>query len=98
MYGNNKILALDVTVPQQNITFDIALTKNTVWIASWAGMLRKSTDLGNTWTRVILPPDNLDSIKPTDSLNYAFDLSPASGLLGLNANNNHLSFLCLCKR
>ncbi|MGD0038601.1 MAG: hypothetical protein ABSC53_15045 [Bacteroidota bacterium] len=92
LYGNNKILALDVTVPQQNITFDIALTKNTVWIASWAGMLRKSTDLGNTWARVILPPDNLDSIKPTDSLNYAFDLSPSAGLLGLSANNNHLLF------
>ena len=92
LYGNNKILALDITVPQQNITFDIALTKNTVWIASWAGMLRKSTDLGKTWTRVILPPDNLDSIKPTDSLNYAFDLSPSAGLLGLTANNNHLLF------
>ena len=90
--GTDTIRALDITVPQQNITFDIALTKNTVWIASWAGMLRKSTDLGNTWTRVILPPDNLDSIKPTDSLNYAFDLSPASGRLGLSANNNHLLF------
>ena len=90
--GNDTIRALDVTVPQQNITFDIALTKNTVWIASWAGMLRKSTDRGQTWTRVILPPDSLDSIKPTDSLNYAFDLSPASGRLGLRANNNHLVF------
>ncbi len=92
MYGNNHILALDVTVPQQNITFDIALTKNTVWIASWAGGLRKSIDSGKTWQRVILPPDNLDSIKPTDSLNYVFDLSPASGLIGLRANNNHLLF------
>jgi hypothetical protein len=94
MYGSNKIRALAVTVPQQNITFDIALTKNAVWIASWAGMLRKSTNLGNTWTRVILPPDSdkYSSIKPTDSLNYAFDLSPAAGRLGLTANNNHLLF------
>lgn len=92
MYGNNRIRALDITVTPQNITFDIALTKNTVWITSWAGMLRKSTDLGNTWTRVILPPDNLDSIKPTDSLNYAFDLSNSAGKLGLSANNNHLLF------
>jgi hypothetical protein len=92
LYGKNKIRALDITVTPQNITFDIALTKNTVWIASWAGMLRKSTDLGNTWTRIILPPDNLDSIKPTDSLNYAFDLSNSAGLLGLAANNNHLLF------
>jgi len=94
MYGSNNIRALAVTVPQQNITFDIALTKNTVWIASWAGMLRKSIDLGHTWTRVILPPDSekYSSIKPTDALNYAFDLSPAAGRLGLTANNNHLLF------
>jgi hypothetical protein len=92
MYGSNKIRAMAVTVPQQNITFDIALTKNTVWIASWGGMLRKSIDSGKTWQRVILPPDNLDSIKPTDSLNYAFDLSPSAGRLGLSANNNHLLF------
>ncbi|MGD0589974.1 MAG: hypothetical protein ABSA44_04135 [Bacteroidota bacterium] len=90
IYGNNKILALDVTVPQQNITFDIALTKNTVWIASWAGMLRKSIDTGKTWQRVILPPDNLNQISPTDSL--SFDLSPASGSLGLTENDNHKVF------
>jgi hypothetical protein len=90
IYGNNKILALDVTVPQQNITFDITLTKNTVWIASWAGMLRKSIDTGKTWQRVILPPDNLDQISPTDSL--SFDLSPASGRLGLTENDNHKVF------
>ncbi|MGD1044674.1 MAG: hypothetical protein ABR936_04990 [Bacteroidota bacterium] len=92
MYGNNKIRTLDVTVTPENVTFDIALTNNTVWIASWAGMLRKSTDLGNSWNRVILPPDSLDSIKPTDSLNYAFDLSNSAGRLGLSANNNHLLF------
>jgi hypothetical protein len=91
-YGSNKIRAMAVTVPQQNITFDIALTQNTVWTASWAGMLRKSIDTGKTWQRVILPPDDLDSIKPTDSLNYAFDLSPSGGRLGLRANNNHLLF------
>jgi hypothetical protein len=90
IYGSNKIRALDVTVPQQNITFDIALTKNTVWIASWAGMLRKSIDTGKTWQRVILPPDNLDQISPTDSL--SFDLSPASGRLGLTENDNHKVF------
>ena len=92
LYGTNKIRALAVTIPQQNITFDIALTSTTVWTASWGGMLRKSTDLGSSWTRVILPPDSLDSIKPSDSLNYAFDLSPSSGRLGLKGNNNHLLF------
>lgn len=98
-YGDNKIRALDVTAIPQNITYDVALTKNTVWIASWAGGLRKSTDLGNSWTRIILPPDNLDSIKPSDSLNFAFALSPVLKIFTLNGktdtlaeNDNHKVF------
>lgn len=90
LYGKNKIPAIAVTVVQQNITFDLALTRDAVWAASWAGMLRKSTDLGKTWQRVILPPDNLSRISPTDSLK--FDLSHSSGRLGLSANLNHLVF------
>ncbi|MFH0989792.1 MAG: hypothetical protein V1799_07235 [bacterium] len=69
-YGNNKIAALAVTVPQQNLVYDIALTSNTVWIATWAGMLRKSTDHGMTWQRVVLPPDNLNAISPRDTLQF----------------------------
>jgi len=32
-----------------NLTYDIALTDSTVWIASFAGGLRKSGDMGKTW-------------------------------------------------
>jgi len=35
LYGRNKIPALAITVPEQNITYDIALTPSAVWIASW---------------------------------------------------------------
>jgi hypothetical protein len=90
MYGNNRIRALAVTVPQQNITFDIALTSTSVWTASWAGMLRKSRLDSLHFTRVILPPDNLNQISPADSLN--FDLSPSAGSLGLSENDNHKVF------
>ena len=90
-YGINKIPALAITVSQQNITYDIALTPSTIWIASFAGMLRKSTDLGQSWQRVILPPDGpIDWITPTDTLD--FDLSPAGGSLGLQENLNHRVF------
>jgi hypothetical protein len=89
-YGMNQIPTLAITVPQQNITYDIALTSSAVWIASFAGMLRKSTDLGQTWERVVLPPDNLNSISPNDTLD--FDLSPAGGNLGLQENLNHRVF------
>ncbi|MEX1138948.1 MAG: hypothetical protein WEB33_08275 [Bacteroidota bacterium] len=90
IYGINKIAALAVTVPQQNLTYDIALTADAVWIASWAGGLRKSTDRGVTWSRVVLPPDNLDSIAPTDTLD--FDLAPSGGALNLRPNYNHVAF------
>ena len=99
MYGDNKILALDITVPQQSVTYDIALTKNTVWTASWASGLRKSTDSGKTWQRVILPPDNLDSISISMPLNFAFELSPVGKIFTINGkidtlteNNNHKLF------
>lgn len=90
LYGLNTIRALAITVPQQNITFDIALTDSAVWIASFAGMLRKSTNFGSSWDRVILPPDYLDSISPADTLD--FDLSPVGGGLGLRENLNHRVF------
>lgn len=90
LYGNNKIKMLAITTAVNNVTFDITLTRNTVWIASFAGMLRKSTDRGLTWGNVILPPDNLNSIKPSDSLD--FDLAPTGGRLGLRGNLNHRVF------
>jgi hypothetical protein len=33
----------------QNVTFDIAILDSTVWITSWGGGLRRSSDLGQTW-------------------------------------------------
>jgi hypothetical protein len=77
---HHKIRALPVTVDQQNVTYDIAFTPGTVWISSFAGGLRKSTDMGKTWQRVLLPSDDLNEIKPTDTLNYA--LQPVSGKFG----------------
>jgi len=79
-YGSNQISVLPMVVPQQNVSFDIAITRTkndlnnyTIWIASWGGSLRKSTDYGSTWQRVLLPPDNLDSIDVNQS-GYTFAL------------------------
>jgi len=93
IYGINKIRALPVTVPQQNFVYDIAFTKNTIWIVCFAGGLRKSTDMGKTWQRVVLPPDNLDSIKPTDTLK--FSLQPVAGKFGKESYLNHRAFSLL---
>ncbi|MFH1781220.1 MAG: hypothetical protein ABH835_01235, partial [Patescibacteria group bacterium] len=68
-YGiNDSVYMLPIVVPEQNVTYDISLSTGIVWIASWASGLRKSTDNGTTWKRTLLPLDNMNSIKPTDTL------------------------------
>ena len=89
-YGSNQIRALDVTVTIQNLAYDIAFTPNTIWITTYAGGLRKSIDNGQTWKRVILPPDYLNSISPNDTLNFC--LSPVEGNLCSEGNYNHRVF------
>ncbi|MBE0644233.1 MAG: hypothetical protein IH600_09145 [Bacteroidetes bacterium] len=90
-YGNNTINALAVTTDINNITYDIAVTSRAVFIASFAGGLRTSTDGGQTFSPVVLPPDQIDSISPGDSLD--FDLSPVNRPdLGLVESLNHRVF------
>ncbi len=91
VYGSNIIHCLAVVVPQQNVTYDIEIThqKNnptnyTLWVASWASGLRKSDDYGATWQRVLLPPDDLDSIY-IGGTGYNFALNPL-------LNRNHTAF------
>ncbi len=85
-YGTNVLYALPVVVRQQNLSYDIAITKTqndlnnyTIWICCFAGGLRKSTDYGATWQRVLLPPDNLDSIN-INTTGYTFALNPRDNL------------------
>ena len=74
IYGHNKIPIVATTVLEKNVTWDLALTQNAVWTASWAGMLRKSTDQGKTWQRIVLPPDDLKRISPSDTLHFAMSV------------------------
>jgi photosystem II stability/assembly factor-like uncharacterized protein len=83
-YGSNRIAFLPVVVNEQNVTFDAAIADSQVWIASWASGVRHSSDLGQTWSRVVLPNDNLNSIAPTDSL-PGYSVDP-------RRNNNFLAF------
>jgi hypothetical protein len=90
--GIDTLHALPVTVPEQNVIFNIAFTPNTVWIASWAGGLRKSTDMGKSWQRVVLPLDNMNSINPDDTLKNICYSPIASGTNCNMVNNNLLGF------
>lgn len=88
--SKSVIRALGITTAVNNITYDIAIAGNAVYICSFAGMARVSRDTGKTWDRVIIPPDHLNSISKSDSL--VFDLSPSGGALGLQNNLNHRAF------
>ncbi len=57
-----SILAVDVVTPVQNITFDLAYDGERLWATSFGGGLRFSTDLGDTWERVMLPWDGLSTL------------------------------------
>jgi hypothetical protein len=89
-YGINTLQALPVTVTEQNLTFDIAFTPGTIWITSFAGGIRKSIDMGQTWQRVVLPPDFLNSIARDDTLDFC--LSPVAGSFCDEGNLNHRVF------
>lgn len=67
------------STPVQNITFDIALRGDEVWITSFGGGLRKSTDLGISWE--IVTPDSF-IFDPLGRLNHrAFSVLSVDGVL-----------------
>jgi len=85
-YGNNRVSFIPIIVPEQNVTFDVALGNGVVWVASWAGGIRRSTDQGQTWIRTVLPSSNRNSISPSDSLpNNYYKMDPRN-------DNNFLGF------
>ena len=82
-YGANTVKFLPIVVNEQNVTYDISLSDGTVWIASWSSGIRKSTDLGATWQRIVLPSDIRSSIAPTDTLpGYKIDPRQDNNFLG----------------
>ncbi len=83
IYGINTVKFLPIVVNEQNVTFDIALSEGTVWIASWSSGIRRSTDRGASWQRVVLPSRLMTSIAPTDTLiNYKIDPRQDNNYLG----------------
>lgn len=90
MYGANRLKALPITTQVNNVTYSLAFYKGYLYAADFAGGLRRTSDLGTTWQRVVLPPDYLNSITP-DSV-YNFQLSPVGGSITYESNLNHRVF------
>lgn len=64
-YGDTSVLlSPPTTTPILNVTYDLAFEDSIVWITSWGGGIRKSTDYGATWQRIPTPMDNMDYLSP----------------------------------
>ena len=63
----------------QNVTFDIALRDDEVWIASFGGGLRKSSDLGQNWQ--VVAPDSFVFDALANLNHRGFSVTSVDGVL-----------------
>ena len=97
------VAVLPVTVPQANVTYDMDLSEEFAWTASWAGGLRRFKFIDQVCERVPLPMDNqyeLTTCKDTSYIRIGgryilkdYYLNPRDPLDG--GNHNHKAFSVL---
>ena len=97
------IAVLPVTVPQANVTYDMDLSQEYAWTASWAGGLRRFKFSDQVWERVPLPMDSQYELTTCEDTSYVrvgaryilkdFYLNPRDPLDG--GNHNHKAFSVL---
>jgi len=63
-YGDTEVVLNPTTTNIQNVTYDLAFQDSVVWIACWGGGIRKSTDYGESWSRIPTPMDNMEFLSP----------------------------------
>ena len=85
-YGRSTLRAVPSTVPQFAAPLDLAIARgDTVYAALRTGGLRRTTNGGRTWRRIVLPPDSLVTLDPRRTYDFVYD--PAESLFadsGLN--------------
>ncbi|WP_022836078.1 FlgD immunoglobulin-like domain containing protein [Salisaeta longa] len=71
-YGANTLPAVPTVQEESATPQSIAYVPSTtaVWVAGAASGLRRSVDNGQTWERIVLPPDTASFITPTEAYNF----------------------------
>ncbi|MFY0683542.1 MAG: hypothetical protein JXR20_03255 [Balneola sp.] len=101
-YGGNQYFRIRNTVPQQSPPYDVQIKSDTLFAATWASGLLRSTDRGSSWEKVIIPPFNVSSLTPENEYSWTstyqnntierFDARADLNLLGfglhLDSDNN----------
>lgn len=73
IYGGTTYAKLPVTTQEQSPPFDLTLKGNIILSANWALGIVRSLDFGNTWERLILPPQSADSLIPEQKYTFSSD-------------------------
>lgn len=73
IYGNVTYSKLPITVPQQSPPFEIDHIGTTIFSANWASGIVRSRDAGQSWQRLILPPQSADSLVPEEEYVFSSD-------------------------
>ena len=99
VYGGETYQKLPVTAQEQSPPYDIAMQGNTILSANWALGLVRSKDFGDSWQRLILPPQAADSLVPENRYTFTgngenrYDPRFDQNLLGFSVlidNNGHV--------
>ncbi len=92
VYGVSTLPALPIVQPAQSPPYAIDYDARTgaVWTAVGYAGLRRSTDGGRAWERVVLPPDSLFEIRPDRP--HDFRIAPATTAGG---DSNYVAYSVL---
>jgi hypothetical protein len=73
-YGVSVLLALPIIELAQSPPYGLSLDERSgeIWVAGGRSGLRQSFDGGRTFRRVVLPPDTLDAINPTEQQSFPY--------------------------
>jgi hypothetical protein len=86
----DTIPCIPITTVVQNASYHVFIEEDRIWTCNWAGGLRYTDDFGQTWNRVILPPDDTDTLRADGTHNWEFSLDPRDPYMG--GNHGHTVF------
>jgi len=96
-YGPARLPTLAITVPELSPPWDIDYDPLTghLWTANQLAGIRKSTDAGRTWQRVVLPPDTTAFLSPDLGYTFPFFVQPTGIPIDQYAGLNFQAFAVL---
>jgi hypothetical protein len=74
-YGDETYTRIRTTVPQQSPPYSVDSKGDVIFAAVWASGLLRSTDFGDSWEKVILPPSSVDNFNPDEDYQWTSSYS-----------------------